>query len=336
MPAHPPIVGRPDDRAGGRAGTASRVAAGLPLNAALHYGLAAITAAIQLSVAGRGLRLRTAFGFLGVLACLALSSEAHAQHVRGRLEGFKLLQNPVWAEARDPKHHGYSFREPVPTVRAEFRRLYPHIPKEVCVAALAATPQKPPATAILIRVGGGRTTPVTIVVAPGTKLTFQNTDPFRHRLYAVGQKMFSPNDTLQGATREWTVPEAGTFEIRDEAAPSLRMWVVADPHVAAVAYPSMKGEFSLTLENPGEYRVQAFFAGKRVGPEIPATLAAADIDISKTPLRLVDEKAAAKAAKDEAEGVAEKQSETSEAKPDAAGTPPGADSAAPPKAEEKK
>jgi plastocyanin len=297
----------------------------------VHYGVAAMTAAIELSVAGRRRPLRSALAFVGLLACFLSASAARAQHVRGRLEGFKLLQNPVWAEARDPKQHGYSFREPVPTVRAEFRRLYPHIPKEVCVAALAATPQKPPATAILIRVGGGRTTPVTIVVAPGTKLRFQNTDPFRHRLYAVGQKMFSPNDTPAGGNREWTVPEAGSFEIRDEAAPSLRMWVVADPNVAAVAYPSMKGEFSLTVEAPGDYRVQAFFAGKRVGPELPTTVAAADIDLSKTPLRLVDERAAAKAAKDEAEGVAEKPDATDASKPEA---PAG--SAAAPAQEEKK
>lgn len=301
----------------------------------MHYGVAAMTPAIEPSVAGRRFPLRTALALLGLLACFLSESSAHAQHVRGRLEGFKLLQNPVWAEARDPKNHGYSFREPVPTVRAEFRRLYPHIPKEVCIAALAATPQKPPATAILIRVGGGRTTPVTIVVAPGTKLRFQNTDPFRHRLYAVGQKMFSPNDTPAGGNREWTVPEPGTYEIRDEAAPSLRMWVVADPNVAAVAYPSMKGEFALTVEGPGDYRVQAFFAGKRVGPELPTTVAAADIDLSKTPLRLVDERAAAKAAKDELEGVAEKPEAAGDAsKPDTAAAP--AASGAAPGGEDKK
>ncbi len=241
-------------------------------------------------------------GLLGLGLGLLFALPASAQRVRGRLEGFRLLQNPVWAEARDPKHHGYSFREPVPTVRAEFRRLYPHIPKEICIAALAATPQKAPTIATLIRVGGGRTTPVTIVVAPGTKLRFQNTDPFKHRLYAVGQKLFTASDTLQGATREWTVPEPGTFEIRDEVAPSVRMWVVADPHVAAVGYPSLKGDFAVPLEGPGEYRIQAFFAGKKVGPEIPVTVAAGDVDISKTPLRLVDAKAAAKAAKDDAEG----------------------------------
>lgn len=288
-----------------------------------------MTGAIESSVAGRGLPLRAAFGLVGALAWLLLTSPAQAQQVRGRLEGFRLLQNPVWAEARDPKHHGYSFREPVPTVRAEFRRLYPHIPKEVCVAALAATPQKPSATAILIRVGGGRTTPVTIVVAPGTKLRFQNTDPFRHRLYAVGQKMFGPNDTPAGGTREWTVPEPGTYEIRDEAAPSLRMWVVADANVAAVAYPSLKGEFNLTLEGAGDYRVQAFFSGKRVGPEQAVTLAAADVDISRTPLRLVDERAAAKAAKDEAEGVAEKPDAAADANKAAASKPEAAGGAPP-------
>jgi hypothetical protein len=242
---------------------------------------------------------------VGLFGCVLITSLAAAQRVQGRLEGFRLLQNPVWAEARDPKNHGYSFREPVPTVRAEFRRLYPHIPKEICVVALAAEPQKPPGTSVLIRVGGGRTTPVTLVVVPGTKLVFQNTDPFKHRLYAVGVKLFTANDTLRGATREWTVPEPGVFEIRDEAAPSIRTFIVAEPHVAAIAYPSLKGDFALTVPAAGDYKIQAFFAGKRTGPEIPVTVEAGGIDLTRNPIRLVDEKAAAKAAKDEADGVAE-------------------------------
>jgi hypothetical protein len=252
----------------------------------------------------RGIRLGHAL--LGLSGCVLVTSLAAAQRVQGRLEGFRLLQNPVWAEARDPKNHGYSFREPVPTVRAEFRRLYPHIPKEVCIAALAEAPQKAPGTSVLVRVGGGRTTPVTLVVVPGTKLVFQNTDPFKHRLYAVGVKTFTANDTLRGATREWTVPEAGIFEIRDEAAPSIRTFIVAEPNVAAIAYPSLKGDFALRVPTAGAYKIQAFFAGKRTGPEIPVNVEAGDVDLSKTPLRLVDEKALAKAVKDEAEGVAEK------------------------------
>jgi plastocyanin len=238
----------------------------------------------------------------GLSVGLLLASHADAQKVRGRLEGFRLLQNPVWREARDPKTHGYSFREPVPTVRAEFRRLYPHIPKELCVAALAATPQKPPAVPILVRVSGGRTTPVTIVVTPGTRLRFQNADPFKHRLYAVGLKTFTASDTQRGGTREWTVPEPGVFEIRDELAPSVRMWVVSEPNVISIGYPSLKGDFVIGVEAAGEYTVQAFFAGKRVGPALPVKVEAADVDITKTPIKVVDERAQAKAAKDDAQG----------------------------------
>jgi hypothetical protein len=155
------------------------------------------------------------------------------------------------------------------------------------VAALGvekAPTQKP----VLIRVGGGRTTPVTIVVTPGTQLQFQNTDPFAHRLYGVGVGTFLAADTVKGGVRSWTVPNAGTFEIRDQAAPSLRMFVIAEPNVVAIAYPSLRGEFAMSLE-PGEYRIQAFFAGKKVGPELPVTMAGKDVDLAKTPLRVGQE-----------------------------------------------
>ena len=250
----------------------------------------------------RGSRLWKAGTALGLTLWLAIPGVASAANVRGRLEGFRLLQNPVWAESKNPERKGYSFREPVPTVRAEFRRPYPHIPKELCVALLAATPQKASGMATLIRIGGGRTTPVTIVTAPGTKLVFQNTDPFKHRLYAVGLKTFSPSDTGRGATREWSVPEPGVYEIRDELAPSLRMWIVSEPNVAAIAYPSMKGDFAVGVETPGEYRLQAYFSGKKVGPEIPVTADGGDVDLTRTPIKVIDERAAQKAAKDDAEG----------------------------------
>jgi hypothetical protein len=217
---------------------------------------------------------------------VALPGTADAAHVKGRFDGFRSLQNPVWAEAKDPKNHGYSFREPVPTVRAEFRRPFPHIPKELCIAAIATSPQKaqPP---VLIRVGGGRTTPVTIVVTPGTRLTFQNTDPFKHKIYGVGIKTFASSETKPGATRDWSVPEAGVFEIRDEAAPSLRMWIVSEPNVAQVAYPSMKGEFAVNITEPGDYVLQAYFAGKKVGAATPVTVAEKDVEL-KAPIKVSD------------------------------------------------
>ncbi len=251
------------------------------------------------TLASRRSRWGHACGWLAALTLL-IPASADAAKLRGKVDGFRNLLNPVWAEARDPKLHGYSFREPVATVRAEFRRLFPHAPKEICVAAIAAGPQKAPPP-VLVRIGGGRTTPVTIVVPPNTRLTFQNTDPFKHRLYGVNINTFMAADTLRGANREWTVPGPGVFEIRDQLAPSLRMWVIGDPNVAAIAYPSMKGDFALSVEQPGEYTVQAFFAGKKVGPALPVSVKDVDIDLSKTPLKVGDEKAAAAADKAEAE-----------------------------------
>jgi hypothetical protein len=220
---------------------------------------------------------------LSVLALgLMPSVSVEAAKVRGKVVGFKFLRNPVWVEAQDPSRHLFSFREAVPTVSADARQLYPHIPKEICIAALAAGPQKAPPP-VLIRIGGGRTTPVTIVVPPMTQLSFQNTDPFPHRIYGVGSATFTPNDTMRGANRDWTVPAPGIYEIRDEAAPSLRMWIIAEPNVAAFAYPSLKGEFALTLNEPGEYTVQAYFAGKATGPATVVKVDQSDVEM-KSPV----------------------------------------------------
>lgn len=215
-----------------------------------------------------------------------LSGSAAAERIMGQVTGYEHLRNPVWEEARSPEKKGYSFRELVPTVPAKYRKLFPHIPKEVCLVALAPEPQKagPP---VLIRVGGGRTTPVTIVVTPGTKIVFQNTDPFPHKLYGVDVKEFAANETARGAQREWTVPAAGSYEIRDQLAPSLRMWVVAEPNVASITYPSLKGEFALSVPTPGAYQVQAFFAGKKVGPAAFVETKGADLKLA--PLAIATE-----------------------------------------------
>jgi hypothetical protein len=218
---------------------------------------------------------------------------AQAAKIKGKVAGWRGLLNPVWDEARDPKKHGYTFREVVPTVRAEYRALFPNIPKELCIVALAAGKQAPQRTAILIRVGGGRTTPVTIVVPPQTQLQFLNTDPFKHRLYGVGVQTFQVGETVKGAHRDWAVPGPGSFEIRDEAAPSLRTWVIGEPNVAAIAYPSLKGEFQLTLPADGSYTVQAYFAGKKVGPAVPVEVKGRDVDL-KVPIKVAEEKKAKK------------------------------------------
>lgn len=234
-------------------------------------------------------RWRRRFGSAAaIVAVCASAATAHATKVKGKVTGWEFLLNPVWEEARDPSHHAYSFREAVPTVGVQFQRLFPFIPKELCLAALSQTPQKAHKP-ILIRVGGGRTTPVTIVVTPGTTLQFLNTDPFKHRLYGVGISTFPPANTIRGASREWSVPAAGTFEIRDQLAPSLRMWIVGEPKVAAIAYPSMKGDFLLTLSDPGDYTVQAYFSGKKVGAPQAVTIKTRDVTL-KAPIKVAEPK----------------------------------------------
>jgi hypothetical protein len=200
-----------------------------------------------------------------ILTALAPAVALAAPQVRGKLVGLEKLMNPAWAEAKDSSSHRFSWREPSPTVRAEFRNLFGYAPKEVCLAALASTPQQPPSLPLLITVGGGRTTPVTVVVAPGTRLHFENRDPFPHRLYAVGQTSFPPGDMVAMAARDWTAPGPGKYELRDEVSPSVRSWVVVEPHVAMVAYPSTQGVFSFSQLAPGEYTIKAYFAGVPVG-----------------------------------------------------------------------
>lgn len=217
--------------------------------------------------------------FLALLSLVTLPpTAAWAEKVWGSVSGFEHLENPVWKEAKDPKNKGYSFREMVPTVPAKYRKLYPHIPRELCLVALS-TQDQPAQSATLIRVGGGRTTPVTIVVTPGTKLVFQNTDPFKHRLYIKGDSNFQPNDTDKGGKREWSATQPGVYEVRDELAPSLRMWIVAEPKVAAISYPSMKGDFNLSVQQPGDYQVQAYFAGQRVGDAMAVKLEGKDVKL---------------------------------------------------------
>src|SRR5262245_44819907 len=92
-----------------------------------------------------GLRRRlgsSVFGTAALLLVLGASGTAEAGKVKGRIENWRFLTNPVWNDAKDAKKHGYSFREAVPTVRSEFRALFPHIPKELCIAAIGTAKQK--------------------------------------------------------------------------------------------------------------------------------------------------------------------------------------------------
>lgn len=215
-------------------------------------------------------RLRRAVGSALVLAGFALplalsSTPAEAAKVQGRAIG-KLL-NPVWNEARDPKARRYTFREPSPTVRSDVWVLTSHLPRELAIVAFGegAPVDKNP---LKVQIMGGRTSLVTIVVPEGRAIQFENTDPFKHRLYEVsGKGRLAESEIGERGTTTWTPPGPGKYEIRDKLVPSLRTWVVVEKGVYAVTYPDRKGEFGIELP-PGQYKLRAFHAGEAVGPEV--------------------------------------------------------------------
>jgi len=216
---------------------------------------------------------------------LLVPGVALAAQVKGQVKGHNKLINPVWEEAARPGNNRYTWREPSPTVRSEFRRLFGLAPKELCIAGISSKTVTPPKVPILVLVGGGRTTPVTMVVAPGTRIRFRNNDPFRHRLYAVGEGSLPPADMAMAAERDWTAPEVGTYELRDELAPSLRSWIIVKEGVADIGYPNRKGEFFLNLE-PGDYKLEFFFAGKVIGDLEGLTVGKRDVDLTRQPIKV--------------------------------------------------
>jgi hypothetical protein len=202
------------------------------------------------------------------LALLAVPGAALAASVtvKGKLAGTAKLLNPVWNEAKDPKSNRYTFREPSPTVRSDVRTLTGYLPKELCVAALG---EKGEALKVPLRVvvAGGRTSPVTLVVAEGQQIQFENLDPFPHKLYDTGNKGLAPVEMAAGKPRTWTPPGPGKYEIRDQLAPSIRSWIVVEPRAMGVGFPDRQGNFSIELA-PGKYTLRAYHNGDPIGAEL--------------------------------------------------------------------
>lgn len=216
--------------------------------------------------------MRTIFRRIGIaLAFVIVPGVAFAANtVKGKLSGADKLMNPVWAEAKDPNAHRYTFREPSPTVRPDVRTLTGYLPKELAIVALGekGTAQKVPVNVII---AGGRTTPVTIVVPEGQVIQFENRDPFPHKIYDTGNKGLVAAEMATTKNRSWTPPGPGKYEIRDEMAPSLRSWVVVEPKAIASTYPDRKGDFAIDLE-PGPQKLRAYFNGEPVGQELDVVI----------------------------------------------------------------
>jgi hypothetical protein len=237
-----------------------------------------------------------------LLAAIAvtLPSAAVAATIKSKVSGAAKLLNPVWNEAKDPNAHRYTFREPSPTVRPDVRNLTAHLPKELCIVALGekGEPLKVP---YRVTLAGGRTTPVTLVVAEGQQIQFENKDPFPHKPFeTTGKAGFVPAELGPTKSRAWTPPGPGKYEFRDELAPSLRSWIVVEPKAVAITFPDRKGEFGIELQ-PGTYKLRGYFLGEPVGKELEVTVTGVDQNLG-APLIVGEAGAAGDKDKDKPEG----------------------------------
>jgi hypothetical protein len=207
------------------------------------------------------------FAFLSAFALLTVAGGATTPNVKGKITGQEKLLPDVYAEAAKPESRRWTWREPSPSVAAQFRTLSANPSRDLCIAATSSGNQAA-GEAIRMTVTGGRVFPTTIVVSPGTPLAFKNFDPFKHRLYVKDQKTFAPEDMAPNQVRTWSAQGAGRYEVRDELFPSVRTYVIVDPQVVTVAYPGRDGAFGL-LVPAGDYVLKAYFAGKQVGKPIP-------------------------------------------------------------------
>jgi hypothetical protein len=183
-------------------------------------------------------------------------------NLKGRVAGWDKLLPAVYVEASKADAHRYTWREPSPTVKQDFRRLSANVSRDVCVVALGAGPASAHDSQG-VKVTGGRFSPATIVLPPGSRLQFRNVDPFPHQLYEANNQAWAANPTAPGSTRDWVASAPGPHQIRDVLFPGMVMYVVVDEKAADFAYPDRDGLFILNVP-PGEYTVRAFFDGKPV------------------------------------------------------------------------
>jgi hypothetical protein len=186
--------------------------------------------------------------------------------VHGKVVGWEKLIPQTYSEAAADLHR-YTWREPSPTVKSDFRKLSANVSRDVCIVAIGAAAAQAH-DPLAVRLSGGRLTPSTIVLAPGSRLSFKNADPFPHQLYEVGDEKWAANPTAPGSTREWAAGAApGVHVIRDQLFPSVVMYVTVDPNAAEYTFPDRDGAFNLQVP-PGDYTVKAFFEGKQVGKSV--------------------------------------------------------------------
>lgn len=225
-------------------------------------------------------------GLLCALALFTTTGKANPPNVKGKITGQEKLVPELYAETAKPESRRWTWREPSPSVSAQFRVLSANPSRDICLAATTGANQEK--QEFRMTVTGGRVFPTTIVVTPNTQLAFKNVDPFVHRIYVVGatgQKLLQAEDLAANGVRSWSPQGAGKFEVRDELFPSVRTYVVVDPQVAQIAYPGRDGAFGFSLPN-GDYVLKAYFNGKPIGKPVNFTAKEKGMVDLKEPLKL--------------------------------------------------
>jgi hypothetical protein len=189
-----------------------------------------------------------------------------SSNVKGKVTGAEKLFPQVYADASKPDSHRYTWREPSPTVKQDFRKLTAVGSRDVCIAAFGGGAASAHDSQRVF-VTGGRINPSTIVLAPGSRLSFKNADPFPHSMFEVNNPSWSANPTAPGSSRDWAAGAPGVHVIRDTLFPSIVMYVVVDANAVEATYPDREGNFIMSLPG-GDYTLKAFFEGKSVGKPI--------------------------------------------------------------------
>jgi hypothetical protein len=218
------------------------------------------------------------FAFAVIFGAPLFAGAIPAGTVHGKVVGWEKLLPQVYADGARNDSRSYTWREPSPTVKQDFRKLSANVSREVCVAALASGSQAHEHDPVSIKVTGGRITPATIVLAPGSRLSFKNVDPFAHALYEVANAKWAANPLAPSSTREWAATAPGLHVIRDELFPSVVMYVVVDASAVEFALPDHEGGFTMALPQ-GDYTLKAFFDGKPVGREAPIHVGGGILDM---------------------------------------------------------
>jgi hypothetical protein len=240
------------------------------------------------------MRLRTSTALRVLVLTSGLSSAALAGgKLKGKVDGFTQLTSEAQANATKSETRRFQWREGSASVKPEFRTKGVNPAHQIVVALLAAA--KPgPALPVSLTLAGLGYLPGTWVVQPSTAIRFVNADVFPHKPSVVGVPEWKSEVIAATGRRDWTAPAtAGAFELRDDAFPSARGFLVVEPNVAGTASPAADGSFTIDVP-AGEYTLRAYFEGKAIGEARTVTVSEGAPTQLAQPLALIAPGAPAK------------------------------------------